>query len=62
MPTQTPQRLAPVSTAAPVANRTERTLWRWLATGQLTRWRSGEQTLVDLDELEQMLAPRPVHH
>ncbi|MDV8003173.1 hypothetical protein [Rhodococcus sp. IEGM 1408] len=59
MPTQTPRRLVPIFVAATVAHRNERTVWRWLAAGHLTRYRSHATTLIDMDELEQMLAPLP---
>jgi hypothetical protein len=52
-------RFAAVPTAATIAHRTERTIWQWLANGALTRYRAGARTVVDLDELDALIAPRP---
>lgn len=58
MTTQTPQNLVPVADAAEIAGYTTRSIWHWLETGKLTRYRAGSRTLIDADELVEMLAPR----
>lgn len=58
MTTQTPQNLVPVPDAAVIAGYTERSIWHWLEDGRLTRYRAGSRTLIDADELVEMLAPR----
>jgi len=52
-------RYAPVPAASAHGRCAERTVWRWLAAGVLTRYRAGHRTLVDLDELDKILTPRP---
>lgn len=59
--TTPPPRLAPVPTAATAHDITDRTIWRYLEIGQLTRYRAGHKTLVDLDQLDALLAPKPAN-
>lgn len=58
MTTQTPQNLVPVPDAATIVGYTTRSIWHWLEAGKLTRYRAGSRTLIDADELVEMLAPR----
>ena len=59
--TTPPPRLAPVPTAATAHDITARTVWRYLEIGHLTRYRAGHKTLVDLDQLDALLAPKPAN-
>lgn len=55
---QIPQNLAPVPSAAESVDCSERSIYNWLAAGALRRWKAGHRTLVDLDELHDLRAPR----
>lgn len=59
MTTHTPPNLVSVSDGAVIVGYSERSLWYWLEAGQLQRYKAGNRTLVDADELVELLAPRP---
>lgn len=56
----TPKNLVSVPDAAVIAGYTERTIWHYLARGDLARWKAGGRTLVDADQLVERFAPRAV--
>lgn len=59
MTTQTPPpNLVSVPDGAEIAGYTERSLWHWLESGKLRRYKAGSRTLIDADELVELLAPR----
>ena len=53
-----PQNLISVPDGAEIVGYTTRSLWHWLETGRLTRYKAGHRTLIDADELVELLAPR----
>lgn len=58
-----PPRLGGIDQAAALAGRSERWVYLRINDGTLDRYRDGSdrrRTLVDLDQLEASLAPRPV--
>lgn len=57
-PIPPPQNLVPVPDAAVIGDVSERTVWALLARGDLNRWKAGHRTLVDADQLVELLAPR----
>lgn len=59
--TITPRRLVPLAGAAEYASVHPRTLRRRIADGSLTGYRLGPRVIrVDLNEIDQLLAPVPV--
>lgn len=57
-PNPPPKNLVPVPDAAVIGGVSERTVWALLARGDLRRWKAGHRTLIDADELVELLAPR----
>jgi excisionase family DNA binding protein len=56
----TPRRPASVARAAEHYDVSERTIRRWITSGQLPAWRIGPRVLrVDLDDLEKLARPVP---
>lgn len=56
--TTLPQNLISVPDGAELTGYTTRSLWHWLEAGKLRRYRAGHRTLIDADELVELLAPR----
>lgn len=54
----TPQNPVHVPDAAEIGGVSERTVWYLLARGDLKRYKAGHRTVVDADELVELLAPR----
>lgn len=54
----TPRNPVHVPDAATIAGCSERHVWALLARGDLRRWKAGHRTVVDADELVELLAPR----
>lgn len=50
--------LITIKEAAEIAKRTEQTIYRWLDTGILTRYKQGFNTRIDRAELEEFLKPK----
>lgn len=57
-PQHRPPNLVSVPDAAVIVGYTERSIWHYLARGDLSRYKAGGRTLVDADQLVEMLAPR----
>lgn len=55
----TPKNLVSIESAAATIDCSTRAVWLWLARGDIKRWKAGNRTLVDLDELVELRAPRP---
>lgn len=53
------QNLVPVPDAAESSGCSQRTVWYLLARGDITRYKSLNRTYVDVDQLHDLLAPRP---
>ena len=53
-----PQNLISVPDGAEMTGYTTRSVWHWLEAGKLRRYKAGHRTLIDADELVELLAPR----
>lgn len=59
-PRHHPPNLVSVPDAAEIVGYTERTVWHYLARGDLSRYKAGGRTYVDADQLVERFAPRAV--
>lgn len=59
-PRHHPPNLVSVPAAAEIVGYTERSIWHYLARGDLARWKAGGRTFVDADALVELFAPRAV--
>ena len=53
-----PKNLISVPDGAEMTGYTTRSVWHWLEAGKLRRYKAGHRTLIDADELVELLAPR----
>lgn len=54
----TPKNLVSIESAAATVDCSARAVWLWLARGDIKRWKAGGRTLIDIDELVELRAPR----